>query len=281
MLVKKTTMNPNTEAIKFLAACLVIVCHAYPLNGGPDVMDGLYVLTRGQINWGSVAVSIFFTFSGYYLAKSVCKYQMGRDYFRERAKRIFPALWIVVLLSVFLVGPLFTTLSLGDYFKSGDTWRYFGNAVLIPVHDLPGVFTDHIHLPAVNGSLWTLSVEMLCYTALWILYKMNLLQKKKIFLSIPLFGFAVGAIILAGSYLPVLLSMLGPALSFYIAIYLQLYGDEIYHKIKSWIRWGSYAVLVVVSLAMGIASVVMRIFVPLITIELIRNVSCFPSWLGR
>lgn len=214
--------------IKLIAACMVILSHAYPLNLGDTASDSLSSLTRGQMNWGAVSVSVFFAYSGYYLARSVGRYQRGWDYGKARAKRLLPSLWIIVALSVFCVGPLFTTLPLGAYCTNGGTWRYFANALLIPVHDLPGVFTENPYLPTVNGPLWTLPVEALCYVALWILHRLGLASRKRFFLSVPLFVCGAGVLVLMSARFPVLLSMLRPAFCFYVGVFLRLYEDDIY-----------------------------------------------------
>ena len=264
--------DPNTEVIKFLAACLVILSHAYPLNLGDTVSDGLSVLTRGQMNWGAVSVSVFFTLSGYYLARSVGKCRRGWDYGKARSKRLLPSLWIVVALSVFCIGPLFTTLPLGAYFQSGGTWRYFGNALLLPIHDLPGVFTNNPYSPTVNGPLWTLPVEALCYVALWLLHRLGLVSKKRFFLSVPLFACGAGVLVLMSARFPILLSMLRPAFCFYMGVFLRLYSDDnIYGRTRTWARWAGYVALTVGSVALGIANIAMGLLVPLLTVELTRS----------
>ena len=53
-----------------------------------------------------------------------------------------------------------TTLPLARYFTDAGTLRYFaGSAILLPVWDLPGVFQTNPG-PGVNGSIWTLPIEM-------------------------------------------------------------------------------------------------------------------------
>ena len=106
---------------------------------------------------------------------------------KARAKRIFPFLWMVIILSVFILGPILTDLPLNAYFTNHVTWLYLLNGLFIPVHNLPGVFENCITMSTVNGALWTLSVEAICYAALFILYKLKMINKEKIFLSIPLF----------------------------------------------------------------------------------------------
>lgn len=83
----------------------------------------------------------------------------------------FPGLAVVILLSVFVMGPIVTSLPLGDYFADAGTWKYLSLIVLAPISNvLPGVF-DANPLPyAVNGSLWTLRYEFLAYLLTPLLY---------------------------------------------------------------------------------------------------------------
>ena len=60
--------STNVNLLKFIAAVLVIVCHAFPItNNGVDI---LAEYTNGECNFGGFAVGIFFFFSGLYVAKS-------------------------------------------------------------------------------------------------------------------------------------------------------------------------------------------------------------------
>lgn len=84
-------------------------------------------------------------------------------YFRNRLLRIIPALFVVVILSIFLLGPLVTKVTLREYFSSRETYFYLKNIFLNINYYLPGVFENNPHPKAVNGSLWSLPVEFTMY----------------------------------------------------------------------------------------------------------------------
>ena len=98
----------------------------------------------------------------------------------SRVLRIYPALIICVVLSVFLLGPLLTVSH--EYWVSTATWRYlFGNATAYRTeYFLPGVFSG-LHDPAVNGSLWSLLVEVRLYLMVGIGFMVGVFSSKRVF----------------------------------------------------------------------------------------------------
>lgn len=140
----------NINFLRFIAASLVIWFHMASLLAIPEP----YIMGQGL---GPIAVNIFFVLSGYLIAKSWTRSSSFGSYLIRPIARIFPGLAVVILLSVFVMGPIVTSLPLGDYFADAGTWKYLSLIVLAPISNvLPGVF-DANPLPyAVNGSLWTL-----------------------------------------------------------------------------------------------------------------------------
>jgi peptidoglycan/LPS O-acetylase OafA/YrhL len=80
---------------------------------------------------------------------------------------------------VFLLGPLETSLSLSSYFAHPMTSAYLANVLLFPLcYTLPGVFANNPYPNAVNGSLWSLPIEVFLYGILAVLGLFGLLRKK-------------------------------------------------------------------------------------------------------
>ncbi len=67
-----------------------------------------------------------------------------------------------MILTAFVFGPLFSTLSPVDVFNP-QTYKYLLNGVLIMVHQLPGVFTNDPSGDVVNAAYGHF-VEFICYT---------------------------------------------------------------------------------------------------------------------
>jgi peptidoglycan/LPS O-acetylase OafA/YrhL len=114
-----------------------------------------------------MAVSGFFIISGFLIMRSFYRSKNLWDYSLKRIKRIVPAyMSVVALCAVFL--STISSLSFHEYFSSNSFYKYFISNILFlnflqPA--LPEVFTTN-PLPFVNGSLWTIKVELCLYAVL-------------------------------------------------------------------------------------------------------------------
>ena len=63
-------------------------------------------LSRGQMSFGGFAVAIFFFASGFYVTKSLLAKKTGKQYFKARIERLYPAFFVALLLTAFVLGPL-------------------------------------------------------------------------------------------------------------------------------------------------------------------------------
>lgn len=149
----------NFDAVRLLAAATVIFGHAHPLTHTPSP-----ALLGNSVQ--ALAVKIFFVISGYLICTSWSLDSDPVRYLKKRALRIFPALFVICVLTVFVVGPLTTSLPIAQYFSYHHTFGYFRNVLLYPIYDLPGVFANNVYPIAVNGSLWSLPIEFAMYLAL-------------------------------------------------------------------------------------------------------------------
>ena len=163
----------NFDLLRMVAAVCISFTHSYNLVGQND-NEPLMHLSGSRYDFSFIGLCIFFSISGYLIAKSACTSPTVVNYWWKRLLRIQPLLILVCLLSIFMLGPLFTNLSAKDYFADTATWTYLRN--FFPAtgiqFTLPGVFTSNIVESSVNGSLWTLVIEERLYiivTALFFL----------------------------------------------------------------------------------------------------------------
>jgi peptidoglycan/LPS O-acetylase OafA/YrhL len=190
----------NFNLLRIVAAALVIVSHSFALVLGPDAEP---LRSRLGTTPGSIGVEIFFVTSGFLVTSSLLTRKDAGEFLWARILRIYPALLVMVVLTVFGLGLFFTTLSSADYFSARETWRYLvKNATLLAdvTYTLPGVYDGLPAGNAVNGSLWSMPIEIRMYlilTFVWILARVIPAARAALFQS-AIVVFAVGA---AGLYL--------------------------------------------------------------------------------
>ncbi len=153
----------NFGAIRLFAALLVIFGHGRDLKGLPPP-----ILWNTQVS--QIGLDIFFSVSGYLIYDSWLRNPRLRSFLVKRALRIVPGLLACVLVCAFVIGSLATDLPLRAYLGHHVTWQYLLNVVFYLKLYLPGVFQDRLLLHAVNGSLWSLLPEVLCYLAIPVIW---------------------------------------------------------------------------------------------------------------
>ncbi len=167
------------QLLRTIAAVTVIVSRAFPLATG---MADAEPFNRSGWTPGACAVTVFFAMSGFLIAGSFERQPDFTRFALARARRLFPAYFAALLFVVLVVGAGATTLEAAAYFAHPDTWRFVtSNAVFdSSIKALPGVFVDNPHQWTVNGSLWSLRIEVLCYALLYIAGRLGLLHRTRI-----------------------------------------------------------------------------------------------------
>lgn len=177
----------NLDLFRLIAACMVIVAHAYPLSG---VAQGDWVLKLLEHdNAGSLAVKLFFFLSGAVVTTSLLTKGDPLRFILARIFRIWPAMAAAILLCALVLGPLASTLPLLEYSSDPLSYRYvFQNLTLSTTYPLPGVFEQNAYPAVVNGSLWTIPFEVAAYAILLGTFLLGLFRWKLIpLLVFPLF----------------------------------------------------------------------------------------------
>lgn len=167
----------NLNLIRMIAATAVLVSHAWPIALGTGTPEPLGAL----LNWslGGVAVMVFFTVSGFLITRSFERQSVAR-WTLARVLRLGPALLVVLVLTVLLLGPLVTTWPLSAYFTNGFTATYVPRNLFLwnQQPHLPGVFEDNPFPKAINGPLWTLYYEVTCYIGVLVLGLVGALSRR-------------------------------------------------------------------------------------------------------
>lgn len=156
----------SVNALRLGLAGLVLLSHTLKLHGGSDPLEPI---TRGGPDMGTIAVDGFFALSGYLITQSYLTSPSVGRYVWRRALRILPGFWVCLLVTAVVFLPAAQLLGYGTMagFPLGGersaTSYVLGNAGLfIQQFEVRGLYGGE----PVNGSLYTLFYEFLCYLAL-------------------------------------------------------------------------------------------------------------------
>ena len=184
------TFDNNFNLLRVIGATFVIISHSYDVTNSIE-SEPLLMITNGHLSFSAIGLYIFFFISGLLVTKSAIFSNNWRSFFAKRALRIYPALIAVVLLSTFVIGPLFSKLSTEAYFSSYKTWDYLITSSGFRIkYLLPGLF-ESSHQKSTNASLWTISLELKLYFLLGLFTILNVFRNKGFYSILCLFLIAI------------------------------------------------------------------------------------------
>jgi peptidoglycan/LPS O-acetylase OafA/YrhL len=162
----------NFDLIRLLAALQVAVVHAITKlrpTGAllQTILSGLSLFP---------GVPIFFVISGLLISKSYEQSYSVRNYYRNRCLRIFPGLWVCLVVSIGVIlisgvgsiGPVFTR-----------DWLLWWAAQMSIFQNYHPTFLEPLADSGLNGALWTIPVELEFYLLVPALYYVLRLQWRR------------------------------------------------------------------------------------------------------
>lgn len=158
----------NMAFIRYVLSFFVVIAHT----------STLAYINLPFSNYSFEAVGGFFAFSGFLLFATFQKNPNLKEYLKKRACRILPPYILIILLCAFLLAGV-SSLPLLEYYSNNKFWEYIAanlSFLNFIQPNLPGVFDSPIYYnSAVNGSLWTMKGEWICYISVpllsWFIYK--------------------------------------------------------------------------------------------------------------
>lgn len=199
---KKTGLSPrplpeisrenNFDHIRLFLALGVFLYHIGELTQREDLQ------IPGGMNIALIAVHSFFIVSGFLIFMSYERSSSLKRYFIKRIRRIAPGYIAVILLS-FLLLSLISRVPAGSYFTSVESLKFLlaNLSTMNFLHPtLPGLFEGQPY-SAVDGSLWTIKIELGFYLAVPLIawfYRWSTVAKVLIatFILSTLFYFLMG-----------------------------------------------------------------------------------------
>jgi peptidoglycan/LPS O-acetylase OafA/YrhL len=148
----------NFDLLRLSLAFMVVIFHTGVLSQAPALE---WMRTWMSADFG---VQGFYVVSGFLVTMSYDKCSGLMSYAQKRVRRIAPA-YVAVVAGAALLFVFISSLHWTSYFGDRTWWSYvFWNLLLLNFvsPDLPGVF-DGNYKQAVNGSLWTIKIEVAFY----------------------------------------------------------------------------------------------------------------------
>lgn len=170
----------NFNFLRLLFASLVLVAHAPELVDGNRSRELITVLFGNpSFSLGTLAVYGFFFISGYLILQSWIKTPNLVSFAKKRALRIVPGFWVASLASALIVAPL-GAASFGEYFSQFSIKAYISSLAVLKEPSVPATFAGQPY-PFVNGSMWTIQYEVLCYGAVALAGTIGLARRRRMF----------------------------------------------------------------------------------------------------
>ena len=165
-LVNQSFSNSFDE-VRLLLAFIVFFAHTSVLASIGDIQ---WLLSRFDSDF---AITGFFAISGYLVTQSYLRCNSYAVYFQKRFRRIYPA-YLLVIIYCLTIGVLSSSHTFIDFFTKHETISYIvANLSFLNFlqPELPGSLT-HNNVSALNGSLWTIKVELMLYACIPFIIKL-------------------------------------------------------------------------------------------------------------
>ena len=115
--------------VRLTMAVAVLVSHSYFFVSGTSAAEPLHDITGHSL--GEHAVQVFFFLSGILVMQSFIKSGSLIDFATARALRIFPGLFVCVLVTALVLGPIVSNANPSSYFTSSALPSYMAKTLLL------------------------------------------------------------------------------------------------------------------------------------------------------
>jgi peptidoglycan/LPS O-acetylase OafA/YrhL len=186
--------NNSYTFLRHLLASLVLVSHVFGLSAG----FGKILL--GDFSIGTLAVFCFFSISGYLVIPGLLVNGIRR-YVINRFTRIYPGYLLVIFFTGVVFYPIWRIQSQYEIFDWNTSIRYFlNNLALFPQsagdvnsswNSLSGFPFKSVLPSVVNGSIWTIPLEIGAYLFLCSIFFLAVVLKKYKFEKILITSFFI------------------------------------------------------------------------------------------
>jgi peptidoglycan/LPS O-acetylase OafA/YrhL len=113
---------------------------------------------------GVTGVDLFFIISGFVIFMSINHVSSAREFIVNRFARLYPTYWASVTFTALLMLIVHHTYNIGEALS---TFKYIGNM---------SMFQHYLRAGNIDGTYWTMIIEMVFYILILILFRMKALK---------------------------------------------------------------------------------------------------------
>lgn len=171
-MMQVDSKNNNFGFLRLLLATLVIVAHSAEIldqNRSREILTNIF----GTITFGELAIDGFFLISGYLILKSYLSSNTIKSYFLKRVLRIYPGFIVASLFCIFVLLPLS-----GEFKLIIDTPLKEWISTIFRMLTLEAPQVNNTQYSSLNGAMWSIWLEFICYLCIPIVYITNFNKSK-------------------------------------------------------------------------------------------------------
>lgn len=201
LLIASDLRRNNFDLLRLILAVFVLYSHCYMLYYGSMDAEPVSKFSNGQTELGIIAVYGFFIISGFLIARSFEQSNSLVQYLGKRALRIVPGFVVAFLISVLFVGPVgaiisrYQQVSPAFYFSDTRWLKVAWEMISLQAPTVGVCFTDLPVPKQVNGSLWTIQHEAICYLLIPLLATWGLLKRRQQALFALIMAFVITSLL--------------------------------------------------------------------------------------
>jgi peptidoglycan/LPS O-acetylase OafA/YrhL len=209
---------PELDALRGIAVVLVLLLHVTTENDQ----------AKGFLKLGATGVDLFFVISGFVILLTLERTKTWQDFIVSRFARLYPTYWFSVISVAVL---MLINNVIGDQIVTGLGPKFLANLTMMQTY---------FKVRHLDGTYWTLQVEMLFYLFMLGVFLTNNLKRIEIFAALallPVFGYHLllntkfqGLHAILSTYLPLLNH------------FPLFFAGILFYKMKfeqvSWVRYG-------------------------------------------
>lgn len=171
----------NADFMRLAFASCVLFSHSFLIAEDTEANEPFVRLLGTHNILGIYAVMAFLIMSGYFVSLSLLRSGGTVWFLTDRFLRIYPGLAVSMIICALLLAPFFSQLGISAYLHSDLGWSFVILNLLLPnsVSSIASVqfygATEWLGA-IVNGSLWTIPVEISCYILIFLMYRLRLMS---------------------------------------------------------------------------------------------------------